>query len=864
MELWERSEALDLLSRFLRESANGGRIALVAGEAGIGKSALVREFVRRSGANARVLWGACDRLVTPRALGPLHDIGHQIGGRLAAQLRSAAPQEEIFGAFLDELAAGRSSRQHVVVVEDAHWADEATLDWLAVLGRRADRLSALLVVTYRSDEVGPDHPLRGVLAALPSAVVRRVPITPLSAECVREQAGRAGRDGDSVYQLAGGNPLLVTELLKIRDEPIPDAVQDLILDRMRALPPPARDLAQLVAVVPTRADAPLIANAAEQVEACLAAGVLVPAGDGVSFRHELLRSAVEDSLSPVRRSALHRQVLTVLMKLPDVDPGRLVHHASLADDRDAVLHFGPIAAAAAARQGAHREATRHYRAAAAYAERLADPDHAELLERYAEQAHLAGANEEALQARRDALAIWERLGQVARSAENLRWISQLAWWAGQVTGMREAADRALQMLASLPPSKELAMAYVAQAQLSFRVNELAESAAWADRAVELAHQLGEQEISLHASVTRDTARLAAGRSRGLGQRWNTPTSPATRPGSSTRRPGPCSAWPPWSRTSSPASPTPRRFSTGLWPTAPSTISTASRYSPSGSGPRSGSNSVTGRAHWPTRSPCSRMAAGPDLAPCWPWSRRAASRRRGTIRPRGRCSIRPSRPRRRSVARTCWSRWPMRVRNTSCGRVTRSARRGRRSRGLDLVGRGPGRRSSSVGWSGGCGERAASTELGTVAEPYRQMMNGDWAAAADGVGRARRGLSADPRVGDGRRGGRGRGAPAAGRPRRGPSRLLRPGRAAQARVLPAAPRSPPLHYRQCRRADPTSGRGARAGRAGPVQCRHRGTADPLPQDRRPPCVGAAGQTGCGEPGPGRRHRSSPQPGKASAP
>ena len=510
MELWERSEALDLLSRFLRESANGGRIALVAGEAGIGKSALVREFVRRSGAHTRVLWGACDRLVTPRALGPLHDIGHQIGGRLAAQLRSAAPQEEIFGAFLDELAAGRSSRQHVVVVEDAHWADEATLDWLAVLGRRADRLSALLVVTYRSDEVGPDHPLRGVLAALPSAVVRRVPITPLSAGCVREQAGRVGRDGDSVYQLAGGNPLLVTELLKTREEPIPDAVQDLILDRMRALPPPARDLAQLVAVVPTRADAPLIANAAEQVEACIAAGVLVPAGDGVSFRHELLRSAVEDSLSPVRRSALHRQVLTVLRTHPDVDPGRLVHHASLADDRDAVLHFGPIAAAAAARQGAHREATRHYRAAAAYAERLADPDHAELLERYAEQAHLAGANEEALQARRDALAIWERLGQVARSAENLRWISQLAWWAGQVTGMREAADRALQMLASLPPSKELAMAYVAQAQLSFRVNELAESAAWAERAVQLAHQLGEQEISLHASVTRDTARLAAG------------------------------------------------------------------------------------------------------------------------------------------------------------------------------------------------------------------------------------------------------------------------------------------------------------------------------------------------------------------
>src|SRR3712207_6577016 len=129
MELWERSDALHLLGGLLRESVRGGRIALVAGDAGIGKSALVTEFARRCGSGARVLWGVCDRLVTPRALGPLHDIGHQLGGRLAAQLRAGAPQEEIFAAFLDELSVRRSRPQQVVVVvDDAHWADEATLD----------------------------------------------------------------------------------------------------------------------------------------------------------------------------------------------------------------------------------------------------------------------------------------------------------------------------------------------------------------------------------------------------------------------------------------------------------------------------------------------------------------------------------------------------------------------------------------------------------------------------------------------------------------------------------------------------------------------------------------------------------------
>ncbi|HZA03752.1 MAG TPA: AAA family ATPase, partial [Propionibacteriaceae bacterium] len=510
MELWERSDALTLLDDLLGESGRGGRIALVAGEAGIGKSSLVREFVRRCGATVRVVWGACDRLVTPRALGPLHDIGQQIGGRLAAQLRGAAPPEQIFTAFLDELSSPRTQRQQVVVVEDAHWADEATLDWLAFLGRRIDRLPVLLFVSYRSDEVGPDHPLRGVLATLPNAVVRRVPIEPLSNHCVSEQARRAGRDGESVYALAGGNPLLVTELLKSTTEPVPGAVQDLILDRIRALPPPARAIAQLVAVVPTRADPFLVADAAEQVDLCIAAGVLVPADEGVSYRHELLRSAVEDSLSPPRRSELHRRVLRALVARPDSDPGRVVHHAWLAGDHTAVLRFGRIAGRAAAQQGAHREAARHYRAAATYAQQLPGPERAELLERYADEAHLAGANEEALRARQQALAIWEDLGKTEQIAENLRWISQLSWWTGRVNQMRVTADRALAVLAGLPPSKALVMAYVAQAQLRYRVNQLTESAEWADRAVHLAQQLGEPEIALHASVTRDTARLAAG------------------------------------------------------------------------------------------------------------------------------------------------------------------------------------------------------------------------------------------------------------------------------------------------------------------------------------------------------------------
>ena len=200
MELWERSEALDLLDMLLRASAESGRVALVAAEAGMGKSTLVAQFARRRGARARVLCGPCDHLVTPRALGPLHDIGRVVRGRLAAGLLDGAPREEVFTAFLEELS-GPGARPVLVVVEDVHWADEATLDWLTQLGRRIAGLPALLVVTFRDDEVGPEHPLRRTLAALPAQAITRVPLPPLSRACVVEQARSAGRASEVVYQL---------------------------------------------------------------------------------------------------------------------------------------------------------------------------------------------------------------------------------------------------------------------------------------------------------------------------------------------------------------------------------------------------------------------------------------------------------------------------------------------------------------------------------------------------------------------------------------------------------------------------------------------------------------------------------------
>ncbi|MBB6476509.1 LuxR C-terminal-related transcriptional regulator [Sphaerisporangium rubeum] len=508
MELWERSGTLELLGGLLAESARGGRVVVVGGEAGVGKSVLVGEFVRRFGVGVRVLRGGCDRLVTPRVLGPLRDIGRQVGGGLAERLAGGASREEVFGGFLDVIS-GPGPRP-VVVVEDVHWADEGTLDWLVWSGRRIAQVPVLFVVTYRDDEVGADHPLRGALAALPSSVTRRVSLAPLSRECVAREAAGAGWDAEVVHRLSGGNPLLVTELLKAERRTVPPTVQDLILDRLRRLPPGAADLARLVSVVPTRADGVIVADVPELVDVCVDAGVLVPSGDGVAYRHELLREAVEDALPPARRAALHRRVLRLLAGAEGVDPGRLVHHATRAGDHAAVLRYGQVAGAEAARQGAHREAAAHYRAAAPHVERLPAARRAELLEEYALQAYLAGLAEEGLGARRSALAVREESRQPGAAGENLRWISRLAWWSGDTRAAWEAAVRAVAVLEAEPPGRALAMAYSNRSQLHMLAGDGEEAVVWGERARDLADRLGDAETSVHAAINVHTARLLAG------------------------------------------------------------------------------------------------------------------------------------------------------------------------------------------------------------------------------------------------------------------------------------------------------------------------------------------------------------------
>ncbi len=523
MELLERDQPVEQLTRLWHAATTGqGRTVLVSGEAGIGKTALVEQFVRQHCQTARRLWGACDALFTPRPLGPLYDMAAQTPGTWTALLQRETPRPVMFSAFLDELQHGGPT---VIVIEDVHWADEATLDLITFLARRISHLPTALLLTYRDDALSHNHPLRAVLGALPSTAVARLRLLPLSEQAVMQlacQAHQSPRSAQQLYTITGGNPFFVTEVLASDTAEVPPTVREAVLSRVARLSSPAQALLELMSVVPTRTERWLLETVLEAVPKTLeegfTSGMLSVDLTTVAFRHELARLAVESTLSPLRRQALHAQILQGLLS-HGADPSqsaRLVHHATGAHDEALLARYAPLAARHAAAQGAHREAAAHYTTALAHAEGLPAEERAALQEGLAEECYLLGQMEEAKQARLAAFQTWRQGKRVEQVGHTLRWLSWLSWVLGQKGEAVAYATEAVQVLESLPPGSELAMAYSNKAQLAMNADEHAEAIRWGEQTMALAGRVGDGPTLVHALTTVGVAHLARGNQHGWG------------------------------------------------------------------------------------------------------------------------------------------------------------------------------------------------------------------------------------------------------------------------------------------------------------------------------------------------------------
>ncbi|WP_136708157.1 LuxR family transcriptional regulator [Agromyces sp. H66] len=517
MRLLEREPELAALGEAASAAAGGrGSVVLVHGEAGIGKSSLVGAMRDQPPAGCRVLVGACDALSTPRTLGPLRDLTPFVGARLGDALR-AGDREEVFAALHEELA---SSRGTVLVVEDAHWSDEATLDALRFLARRIDALPAALVLTYRDDELDRGHPLARLLGDLRTNV-HHLALRRLSPDAVGMLTAPRGLDAERVFALTGGNPYFVGELVATADAAVvPPTVVDAVAARLRRLDPATQELVEQLAVVPSAVGpaelARLVPGGPGALSAAEEGGLLTVRPDGVQFRHELTRRAVVDSLPASRRIELNARVLEILVDL-GADPGRIASHAAEAGDIDAVVRWAPRAARDASVSGAHRQAAAHYRAALAHADRYDDAERAELLQASAIEAYTLGSGPEAVASQLEAVGLRREQGDRTALGEGLRWLSRFEWLVGHRPEAEEAAAEASVVLADSHDRGLLALAVSNEAQLAMLAHDLPRTIELATRAESLAREAGERRALSHALTNLGTAHLFQNRDEGMGE-----------------------------------------------------------------------------------------------------------------------------------------------------------------------------------------------------------------------------------------------------------------------------------------------------------------------------------------------------------
>lgn len=516
--LLEREDVLGAVrSAFERvRETRRGRFVVIGGEAGVGKTSLLRHVADDFASDAVVLWGGCDSLSTPRALGPLVDIAAQAGGELAEVLASEASREAVFGAALRLLS--NSSRPTVTLIEDAHWADEATIDFLTFLRRRIDTTSALVLMTYRDDEIGPSHPLHFVLGETHVRGQTRLRLSPLSVEAVVTLAEGHDVDASAAHRITGGNPFFVTELIAVGGTTAPPTVRDAVLARASRLPHDSRGVLDAVSVVPDRAEMWLVDRLVDDpdkvvaIDECVASGVLRSEGEAVMFRHELARLAIRDAVTPVRRREFHRRALAALSAPPsgDVDEARVAHHAFEAGDADSVLLFAPAAAEHAARIGAHRLAAEHLDHAVRYASRLPVEDQIDLWHRLGVERVAIGELDAALAAYETVLTLCRSSGDPVREGEALSRMGGVLTSAGRQREALPLVEQSVALLEPLGPTPELAFAYTSRSGQHMLAREFAAAAEWGQRAVELSEQLGRRDMLCLVLITSGIGLLMSG------------------------------------------------------------------------------------------------------------------------------------------------------------------------------------------------------------------------------------------------------------------------------------------------------------------------------------------------------------------
>lgn len=556
-----RREELGVLEAALARAERGeGSVVLVSGESGMGKSRLIGDFVSTArAAGAIALIGECVELADgelPYApiAGALRSLLHEPANDMVApdtavleqlladltpgspavegDTRSAVSRARLFERLVATLAdLSRRAPAVVMVVEDLHWADRSTGDFISFLVRSARRQRLVLIISYRSDELNRRHPLRPLVLELErSGRAARVALRPFNRGELIDQV-TAIIDGapepsliDRLAERAEGNPFFAEELLAASVSPgsaLPESLRDTLLLRVEELSPEAQSVLRVAAVAGRTVDHGLLAavaglpedELAQALEEAVSRHMIVqdPSSTGFSFRHALLREAVYADLLPGRRRSLHVVLARALSEQPALSGLRtgsaaeLAHHWYAADEPGEALSASIRAGIDAQAVHAHAEALLHYDRALEIWERAAgaDPpaDRLGVLRRAADAASLSGDPQRAMALARDALAMVDEGSNPVVAALVRERLGRFMWTAGREEDALLEYGRAVELMPADPPSTERARVLASEGQALMLIGRAAESAVRCMEAIEIARRVGARAVEANALNT---------------------------------------------------------------------------------------------------------------------------------------------------------------------------------------------------------------------------------------------------------------------------------------------------------------------------------------------------------------------------
>lgn len=517
--LLEREAAIAKFNRCILQISQSGKILLLSGEAGIGKTSLLEHIRLVADTNIDILWSGCEPLFTPRPYAPIYDFALSKSSELLKQLENMASSNVIFTSFFSTLEALK--KPTLLIIEDLHWADHATLDLLKYVVRRISFLPCMLCLSYRDDEMTPEHPFNSVLTLMPSAHTHRVQLLPLSIDAVAKLAKSSTYEPKRLHSITGGNPFFVAELLTSGmgdNSAIPVSIKEAVSSRVKHLERSERELLHTLCLIPRSIPVSLIRclfgeNGETCAMACVARRLLHCDQHTVfKFRHELVRLAILGSQAAYSSKVIHTRILACLESLKlTKDLAWLTHHAEGALDVERVLKYAPHAARQAATQGAHKEAASFYGIALKYVEYAPADMAASIYECWAYEVSLTThMDTSVIDARRHAISLWRALGRPEKVGENLRCLARLYWYQGQADVAEEYAKQAISTFDAIHPSCELAMAYSMRSQLKMLNDEMQEAVKWGHKALKLARQFSSAQVEAHALNNIGTALVMSG------------------------------------------------------------------------------------------------------------------------------------------------------------------------------------------------------------------------------------------------------------------------------------------------------------------------------------------------------------------